>query len=126
MKRVTRNIDPANARDLLERAPRACIAFAGEYGPQAQPVTLAWQADRYRIGIPASSNQLPHPGQEIVLLVDEGVYFFDLRAIYLRGRVQPAEAPTMAPAGQAWYEVVPSTIVAWDYGALHEVDDADG
>lgn len=123
MKQVTRNIDPASARDLLERAPRACIAFATEHGPQSQPVTLMWRDDRYLVGIPEKAAQQPGPGQELVLLVDEGLYFFDLRAIYIRGHVQAVEAPREAPAGYTWVEVAPVKTVAWDYGMLHEVSD---
>lgn len=126
MKRIIRDIDPAGARDLLERVPRACLAFADEHGPQAQPIVLVWQADRYFVGIPEQVSQRPAPGQEVVLLVDEGVYFFDLRAIYVRGEVQPADAPQTAPGGQVWFEVLPTKTVAWDYGTLREVDDAGG
>ncbi len=123
MKQVTRNIDPERARDLLDRVPRACIAFAGEHGPQAQPVVLAWRDNRYLVGIPANAHERPGSGQEVVLLVDEGVHFFDLRAIYIRGKVQPGEAPKDAPAGHAWFEVVPLKEVAWDYGMLREESD---
>jgi hypothetical protein len=122
MKRVTRNIDLDSARDLLERVPRACISFACGHGPQAQPIVLMWQDDRYFVGIPENVEPLS-PGQEVVLLVDEGIYFFDLRALYIRGRAQPTEAPKDAPVGHAWYEVVPLKTVAWDYGALREVSD---
>ena len=107
MKRVTRNIDPGCGRDLLERVPRACIAFASDHGPQAQPIVLVWHDGRYLAGIP----------------IDEGVHYFDLRAIYIRGLVEPAEAPGGAPAGRTWFEVVPLKTVAWDYGALREVRD---
>jgi len=65
----------------------------------------------------------PAIDQEVVLLVDEGVHFFDLRAIYIRGRVKPAEAPNGAPAGRTWFEVIPLKTVAWDYGTLREVKD---
>ncbi len=123
MKRVTRNIDPGCARDLLERVPRACICFACAQGPQAEPVVLVWQDDRYLVGIPEQAERRPGPGQEVVLLVDEGVYFFDLRAIYIRGRVRPAEAPKGARASHTWFEVVPLKTVAWDYGTLREVKD---
>ena len=123
MKQVTRNIDPDSARDLLERVPRACIAFATEHGPQSQPVMLMWRNDRYLVGIPENAAQQPGPGQEVVLLVDEGLYFFDLRAIYVRGHVQAVEAPREVSAGCTWVEVAPVKIVAWDYGMLHEVSD---
>jgi len=120
MKQVTRNIDPGAARDLLERVPRACIAFAGVEGPQAQPVLLNWRDPQYRIGVPESAAQKPGPGQEIVLLVDEGTYYFDLRAIYVRGTVQPIPAVS---AGHAWFELTPTKTIAWDYGTMREVDD---
>ncbi len=123
MKRISRNIDPRCVRDLLERVPHACICFVCDQGPQAQPVMLVWHDDRYLVGIPEQTERRPGPDQEVVLLVDEGVYFFDLRAIYIRGRVKPAEAPRDAPAGRTWFEVVPLKTVAWDYGTLREVRD---
>lgn len=123
MTRVTRDIDPDSARDLLERVPRACIAFAADDGPAAQPIRLMWWDERYLIGIPVGAARLPSTGDEVVLLVDEGVYFFDLRAIYIRGRVEPAEAPADAPDGHIWFEILPTRTVAWDYGMLREVDD---
>ncbi len=92
MKRVTRDIDPGSARDLLQRVPRACLCFAGDQGPQAQPIVLRWHDGRYLAGIPDDADRLPASGQEVVVLVDEGVHWFDLRAIYLRGRVRPCEA----------------------------------
>ncbi|MBK9714865.1 MAG: hypothetical protein IPO81_26750 [Kouleothrix sp.] len=123
MKRVTRNIAPDRAHDLIERVPRACIAFSGDSGPQAQPVVLVWRDNRYLVGIPDQADRRPGPGHEVVLLVDEGVYFFDLRAIYIRGQAQPAEPPAQAPAGHTWIEVVPLKTVAWDYGMLREESD---
>jgi hypothetical protein len=123
MKRVTRNIDPGGARDLLERVPRACIAFACDYGPQAQPIVSVWHDGRYLAGISEDADLLPGSGHEVVLLIDEGVHFFDLRAIYIRGLVKPAEAPGGAPVGRTWFEVVPLKTVAWDYGTLREVRD---
>ncbi|MEO8395730.1 MAG: hypothetical protein ABI700_22235 [Chloroflexota bacterium] len=123
MKQVTRNIDLDSARDLLERVPRACIAFAHDDGPQAQPVALIWRHDRYLVGLANTADRQPDRSQEVVLLVDEGIYFFDLRALYIRGQVQPTETPTDAPSGYTWFELLPRKTVAWDYGTLREVDD---
>ena len=123
MKRVTRNIEPDCARDLLERVPRACIAFASDHGPQAQPIVFVWHDGRYLAAIPEDADRRPSSDHEVVLLIDEGVHFFDLRAIYIRGRVKPAEAPRDAPAGRTWFEVVPLKTVAWDYGLLREIKD---
>jgi hypothetical protein len=121
MKHVTRDIDPVEAQDLLRRVPRASLAFASDHGPHAQPIAFVWRDGRYLAGIPAAANLQPTVDQEVVLLVDEGVHFFDLRAIYIRGRVRRAEAPTDASPGRTWFEVIPLKIVAWDYGTLHEV-----
>lgn len=123
MKQVTRNIDPDSARDLLEHVPRACLCFASEQGPQAQSIVLMWRDGRYLIGIPLNADRQPGPGQEVVLLVDKGVHFFDLRALYTRGRLEPAEVPGEVPSGYTWGEVVPFKTVAWDYGMLREVKD---
>jgi hypothetical protein len=123
MKRVTRNIDPGRARDLLELVPRACIAFASDHGPQAQPVVFVWHDGRYLVSIPEDTDHRPGSGQEVVLLIDEGVHYFDLRAIYIRGQVKPTEAPGGAPPDRTWFEVVPLKTVAWDYGSLREVSD---
>ncbi len=123
MKLVTRDVDPDSMRDLLERVPRACLSFASDHGPQAQPVGLLWHEDRYLVSIPGEAEHQPFPGQEVVLLVDEGIYYFDLRVIYIRGQVRAIEAPSDAPAGRKWFEVVPIKTVAWDYGTLREVRD---
>jgi hypothetical protein len=123
MKQITRDIDPVDAHDLLERVPRACFSFACDDGPYAQPIAFVWRDGRYFAGIPETANHQPAIDQEVVLLVDEGVYFFDLRAIYIRGRVKPIEAPDGAPTGCVWFEVIPLKTVAWDYGTLREVPD---
>jgi len=123
MKRVTRNIKPSSAQDLLERAARACLCFASEQGPQAAPVVLVWQDGRYLAGLPLDADCQPDSGQEVVLLIDEGVHFFDLRALYIRGQVKQASAPSGTPTGRTWFEVIPFKTVAWDYGALREVKD---
>ncbi len=115
MKQVTRDIDPEQAQDLLNRVPRACLAFASENGPILMPVDLTWREGRYLVRV--AGRDLPTPGQEAVLLVDEGIYYFDLRAIYIRGEMQPRETE----AGGAWFELVPTRTVAWDYGAMREV-----
>lgn len=123
MKQVTRNINPDSAHDLLEQVPRACLTFAQDGAPQAQPITLLWQDQRYLVGIPQTADHQPESDQEAVLLVDEGVYFFDLRAIYIRGHVTPIEVPDNAPDGFTWFELIPAKTIAWDYGSMREVSD---
>jgi hypothetical protein len=124
MKRVTRNVDPDCAQDLLERVPRACISFVGDDGPEAMPVVLVWREGRYLVGPTDGVERLPRADQEVVLLVDEGTYWFDLRAIAVRGLVKTVEGPADVPPAPTWFEVVPHTTVAWDYGKLRELNDA--
>lgn len=121
MKQVTRDIDPKDARDLLERVPRARLAFAHGHGPMAVPVAFVWSDDRYLVGIAKASAYQPEPGQEVALLIDEGVYYFDLRAIYIRGQARQVEAPPGAQENCQWFEVHVSKAVAWDYGSMREV-----
>lgn len=123
MKRVTRNIDPMEARDLLERVPRACVAFGGDHGPQVEPVAVVFRNARYLVGLPVDGTGRPTVGDEVVLLIDEGVHFFDLRAMYIRGRVGPVDLREGLPEDCSWFAVEPTRTVAWDYGRMREVDD---
>jgi hypothetical protein len=123
VKRVSRDIAPDRAMDLLERGPRACICFPGDHGPEAWPVTVVAHDGRYLAGLPEAAESLPALGHEVVLLVDGGIRFFDLRAVSIRGHVETAEAPRGASAGHRWFEVIPIRIGGWDFGALREVRD---
>jgi hypothetical protein len=123
VKRITLNVDLVEARDLLERVPRACLAFASHEGPQVEPVTVLVKDDRYLVGIPASASSHLTVHDEVVLLVDDGVQFFDLRAIYVRGHVRPLAAEEGLAGDLFWFEVQPTRTVAWDYARIREVDD---
>jgi hypothetical protein len=123
LKRITLNVELAEARDLLERVPRACVAFITDDGPYVESVTVTFKDDRYVVGIATSAASQLTSGDEVVLLVDDGVQFFDLRAIYVRGHFRPlgeAEGPT---SDAFWFEVQPTRTVAWDYASIREVDD---
>jgi hypothetical protein len=122
VKQVTRNIDPTHAHDLLVGSARACLAFASQQGSQVLPVRLIWQDGRYLVNLPASATPQPASGQEAVLLVDEGIYYFELRALYIRGQVRPVMAPQAAEDGRMWFEVGAQKTVAWDYGMMREVN----
>lgn len=112
MRRVTRDIDPAEADDLLVRVPRACLSWVAGDGPRVAPVDVRRTGDtvevRARVGEP-----LPGAG-EVVLLIDEGVAFFDLRGGSWRGTILDA-----SPEG--WQPLLVARSNAWDYGRLREV-----
>jgi hypothetical protein len=121
--RITLNIDPVEARDLLERVPRACVAFASDEGPQAEPVTLLVKDDRYLVGMSSTAASHLAAHEEVVLLVDDGFHFFDLRAVYVRGHVHPLGGVEGLAGDFVWFEVQPTRTVAWDYARIRELDD---
>ncbi len=123
VKRITLNVALIEARDLLQRVPRACVAFIGDGGPRVEPVTLVFEDDRYLVGMPSSGAHRPAVHDEVVLLVDDGVQFFDLRAIYLRGQVRPLGGLAGLAGDFFWFAIEPTRAVAWDYARIREVDD---
>jgi hypothetical protein len=122
-KRITLNVDVAEVRDLLLRVPRACLAFAGDDGPQVEPVSVDFRDDHYLVGMPSGIASHLKFHDEAVLLVDDGVQFFDLRAVYVRGGVQPRGQLTALARDLVWFEVEPSRTVAWDYRRIRREDD---
>jgi hypothetical protein len=123
VKRITLNVDPLEVRDLLERVPRACISFASDEGPRVEPVTVLFKDDRYLVGMPSSAASHPTVDEEVVLLIDDGVQFFDLRAIYVRAHVQPLGGVEGLAGDLFWFALQPARTVAWDYARMREVDD---
>jgi hypothetical protein len=123
VKRVTLNVDLTEVRDLLERVPRACVAFAGDEGPRVELVTVLFKDDRYLVGMPSGAANHLTAQQEVVLLIDDGVQFFDLRAIYVRGHFQPLSGVQGLADDFFCFEVQPARSVAWDYARMREVDD---
>jgi hypothetical protein len=118
---VSRDIDVERAGDLLISPPRACLAATTIDGPWTAPVQLRWIDGRYEVGVATGWLPMTLDGVEAVLLVDEGIHWFELRAVYVRGWLRPVVAPS--EPSTAWFELEPSRQVAWDYGQLREVDD---
>ena len=114
-REVTVRVPLEDSLDLLERPARACVAFIYNGQPQIEPVHLRYQNGRYLIGIepPASA---PNPSDEVVLIVDDGVLFFELRAVYVRGVAR--SAPSSRQDDVRWVEVEPSRTSSWDYGRM--------
>jgi hypothetical protein len=123
MKRVTRNVDPEEQQDLLERPPRASLAFNDSGAIAAMPVTFRFSNGRYWIGISSrSASQTLRLGQPVTLLIDDGQYYFALRAIKIRGATAATDQiPHGAASDLNWMEVIPDKVVAWNYGRMREV-----
>jgi hypothetical protein len=121
MGRVTQRVDPTHVADLLERPPRAAIAFARDATVEPVPVSYRRSDGRSWLGVSRETlpgEQLP---ERATLLLDDGRYWFELRAVTLRGRLTAATQPPPGGDGRLlWLEFVPDHVVAWDYGTLHE------
>ena len=59
-------------------------------------------------------------GREVVLMRDGGGYWFELRAISVRGIARRVEPPGEGGALE-WYTVEPRRILAWDYATIRTV-----
>jgi hypothetical protein len=117
---VTRDVEPSTLGDLLEHPPRATVAFIDRDHVEVLPVRARWRADTYRFGV-LSEVATNLENREVVLVIDDGSYFFELRGISVRGlarridRAEPGETD-----GLAWYVIEPRRVLAWNYDALRE------
>jgi len=115
---VTRDVDPSSLQDLREGPPRATVAFVDRDEAIVLPVRARYRADTYGFGVPGD---LALENREVVLVIDDGPYWFDLRGISVRGvarrleRAEPGETDALA-----WYAIEPRRILAWDYAAMRE------
>ncbi len=120
MAEVTNRIPLEEASDLLTRPGRACLSFVVDGRAHIEPGVVRHGDGRFLIGLAHDAAQ-PDPAAEVVLVVDEGVLFFDLRAVYVRGAASTAE--DAGDTDHTWYEVTPELVSCWDYGRLR-ADDA--
>jgi hypothetical protein len=105
---IVRDVSPDAVRDLLENPPRAAVAFVRDGEVEIVPVHGRCAADAYRFETDA-----PLDGREVVLVIDDGPYWFELRGISVRGT-----ARRLAPGR---YVLEPRRLVAWDYGTIRDV-----
>ncbi|MCC6382276.1 MAG: hypothetical protein IT304_07190 [Dehalococcoidia bacterium] len=113
---ITRAVSPGDLAPLLQRPPRATLAFVRDGAVEAMPVAFVYDAGRYLVGL-ASDDP---PAGRVRLLVDDGPWYFDLRGAWVRGRLVPVGPPAGAVAAAAWFELEPEKTVAWHYGRMRE------
>lgn len=115
---VTRDVDPSSLPDLREHPPRATVAFVDRDEAIVLPVRARYRDDTYEFGVPVD---VAFENREVVLITDDGPYWFDLRGVSVRGLARRLEraAPNAADA-LAWYAIEPRRILAWDYAAMRE------
>ena len=111
---VTRDVALDAVGDLLARPLRASVTYADENGVTIVPARARLVTHPPRIGLPAAGPDLT--GREVVVLVDDGSWWFRLRGASFRGLARrDAEAE-----GVVWWTITPTRVLAWDYGALRE------
>ena len=108
MKAITRAVGLEELRDLVEAPPRAYLAYVADGAPEAVRVACRRDGERWLV-VPPPGASVPD-GARVVLLIDDGEFYFELRGVRVRG--------TLRDAGDGVREVVPEKIVCWDYGAM--------
>lgn len=114
-RRVTVRVPLEESWDLIERPARACVAFVVDGLPRIEPVRVRHEENRFLVGFEEDS-MIPHPLSEVVLVVDEGTLFFDLRAVYVRG--EAARSDRELEDGVQWIVLKPVRVSSWDYGRM--------
>ncbi|WP_156764275.1 pyridoxamine 5'-phosphate oxidase family protein [Mycobacterium sp. E3247] len=114
---ITRDVDASAVADLALCPPRAALAATVDDEIVVLPATV-------RLDEPADPAlsprivRIPDGGPEladrnVVVVADDGPQWFRLRSLAVRG--------TAEAIGDRTYRVVPTRVVAWDYGSLREV-----
>lgn len=118
---VTRDVEPSALEDLLAHPRRATVAFIDAHRAEVVPVRARCRADSYRFGVlPEVATGLED--HEVVLVIDDGAYWFELRGLSVRGvarrleRAEPGETDALT-----WYVIEPRRLLAWSYRAIREV-----
>ncbi len=114
MAPITRHVDWRTLAAMLRQPRRAYLAGVSEHGLDLIPVAIRFDGERFWLrDLPELASWQNGP---VRLTVDDGLYWFELRAVTLRGVLEPPV--------DGWREVRPQAISAWDYGSLRESNDA--
>jgi hypothetical protein len=118
-QRVTRDVELSAVPDLLKTPPRATVAHVQDEEVDVLPVRAHCAADVYAFGVRGGSCDFA--GREVVLVIDDGSYWFELRGVSVRGIATRIDAPPQAAMGLTWYAIEARRVLAWDYGSIREV-----
>lgn len=118
---MTQRVPVGEISDLLAGSARAAMAYAGPDGPECVPVVVRTDGGIH-VGMTPDAIAPAGSRQRVVLVIDDGRYWFQLRAALWRGTLAPEEDDGTAPAGDGlvWFRLEPQRSAAWDYGRLRE------
>jgi hypothetical protein len=105
----------ADVEDLLSGPARAAVAYTGPDGLESVPVVVR-RDDGLHVGLDPDAIARTDAPERVVLVVDDGAYWFELRAAVWGGTV----AVEGNDEGLVWFRLDPVRFVAWDYGRLRE------
>ena len=101
---VTRDVEPAALGDLLAHPRRATVAFVDRGQAEVLPVRARYRAETYRFGVrPAAAADLEN--RDVVLVIDDGAYWFELRGISVRGIARRLDRLEGEMGALAWYAI---------------------
>jgi hypothetical protein len=109
---ATRDVRPEDLPDLHQAPPRATITWVGtDSAVRLAPATARFDGSAWHLdALPARAGP-----REVVLVVDDGMGWFELRSITVRGTVSPDQDGS----------VHARRVVTWDYGTLRLIDAGD-
>jgi hypothetical protein len=108
VKQITRAVALEDLRDLIDAPQTAHLAYVADGQPEATRVACRRDGERWLLTLPPGTS-IP-AGARVVLLIDDGEFYFELRGVRVRG--------TLHDAGDGTREVVPEKIITWDYGSM--------
>ncbi len=117
-RRVIRDVDPEAVRDLLEHPPRATVAYVADGTVSVAPARARGAGGTHRFAVAAGAAP-DLDGREVVLVGDDGPFWFQLRGLSVRG-IARAEASSEPSPDLVWYVIDPRRVLAWDYATLRE------
>jgi hypothetical protein len=104
--RTTRDVTPADVANVGSNPRRATVTFVDDGEPAIVPVRARREDDCWRFAAAA----LALDDREVVPLLDDGDWWFELRGVSVRGVARRD--------GDGWYTVEPRRVLAWSYGSL--------
>jgi hypothetical protein len=108
MTQLTRVVELEELDDLIRASRTAYLAYVEGGEPQAIRVSGRHENGRWLVTLPPEVP--PADGQRVVLLIDDGEYYFELRGVRIRG--------TLRRTGPGSAEVTAEKVTTWDYGSI--------
>lgn len=127
MARITQRTAPDPlARKLAAEGARAAIALDRDGAADPLPALHRRHGEVHWVGVAREALPAAATFERAVLVVDDGKWWFELRAVTWRGRAERADAPPFETSSDlVWLRFEPRGVIAWDYGQLHEAPEEE-